>query len=119
MAFFFYAVGFGLVGRKLGWLLSRAVLYKAGGIVVLILCAVWGIAVAGGMRGLLNWQHPGAALRWIMGYALGAYVAVPNYGLVAEASIAFDQLPRHNVIKNMPLIVYAAAAVTFAFTFPY
>lgn len=71
------------------------------------------------MRALLNRQQPGTVLRWVMGYALAAYVAMPNYGLLAEASIAANAAPRHALVSNLPLIAYVGAAIVFAFAFPY
>ncbi len=69
MTFFFFALGFMSGGRKLGWALSRAMLYNAPVADAVTLSLAWGIVVAGAMRAVLNWQEPGAVLRWIMGYA--------------------------------------------------
>jgi hypothetical protein len=88
-------------------------------IVSIMLCIFWGVGVAVLMRILLNWQQPGAVLRWLMGYALAAYVSIPNYGLLDESSIPEHAILRHKMISNLPLFSYIAAAVALAFTFPY
>ncbi len=72
-----------------------------------------------GMRGLLDWQQPGAVLRWIMGYALGAYVSVPNFGLLNESTIPEHAAGRHNLTSNLPLLAYIAMSVALAFLLPY
>jgi hypothetical protein len=119
MTFFFFALGFMWGGRKLGWALSRALLYNAPVAVAVTLSLAWGIVVAGAMRAVLNWQEPGAVLRWIMGYALAAYVAIPNFGLLVESSIPGDATRRHALVSNLPLITYITVAVVFAFAIPY
>ena len=118
MAFFFIAFGFMYVGRKLGWSLSKPALYTAPIMVSVVLCVVWGAAVAATIRGLIDWQQPGIILRWVMGYALGAYVAVPNFGLLAESSIPAHAQNRHALISTLPSLVYVASSVALAFLLP-
>jgi hypothetical protein len=99
MTFFFIALGVMYVGRKLGWALSKSVLYTAPLAASIVLCVVWGVAVAAAIRGLIDWQQPGAVLRWIMGYALGGYVAIPNFGLLNEAIVTRYSLAA-DVVKS-------------------
>jgi hypothetical protein len=40
---------------------------------------------------LIGWLHPNVVIKWIMGFALAAYVAIPNYGLLQESSIPDDK----------------------------
>ena len=118
MAFFFIALVFMYIGRKLGWALSRRVLYTAplGGCI--LLCVVWGAAIAAALRGLIDWQQPGAVLRWIMGYALGAYVSVPNFGLFNERTMPPGAQDRHLLVSTLPTVVYVASSFCFAFLLP-
>lgn len=118
MAFFFIALGFMQVGRKLGWGLSRSALYTAPIMGSVVLCVVWGVAVATAMRGLIDWQQPGTILRWVMGYALGAYVAVPNFGLLAESTIPAHAKNRHALISTLPSLVYVSSSVALALLLP-
>lgn len=119
MIFFLLAVAFMYVGRKLGWTLSRAVLYTAPAGLVVALCIGWGLLVAFAIRELLNWQQPGVILRWLFGYWLGAYVAVPNFGLFSRASITPEARGRHNLVSNVSMLVYIVASVALAYTMPY
>jgi len=119
MAFFFIAFGFMYIGRKLGWTLSKYALYTAPITGSIVLCVVWGAVVAAAMCGLIDWQQPGIILRWIMGYALGAYIAVPNFGLLAESSIPAHAQNRHALISTLPLLVYVASSVAIAFLLPH
>ena len=118
MVFFFTALAFMYFGRRLGWTLSKTMLYTIpiGGSVVL--CIVWGVAIAAAIRGLINWQQPGTVLRWWMGYALGGYVSIPNFGLINEGSIPPHAQTRHALISNLPSLVYIACSVALAFLFP-
>lgn len=50
-----------------------------------------------------------------MGYALGAYVAVPNFGLLDEGTIPAHEQGRHSLISALPWLTYVAGSVAFAF----
>ena len=114
MAFFFITFGFMYVGRKLGWELSKAILYSIPLAGCMALCIVWGAAVAIAIHGLIEWLHPGVILRWIMGYSLGTYVAVPNFGLLSEANIPQGAKSRHLLVSVLPTTVYVICSFVFA-----
>jgi hypothetical protein len=95
MVFFFIAIIFMYIGRKLGWSLSRAVLYTSSPVTSGIISAIWGVGVAFLIFSLIRWQHPNIILKIIMGYALGWYVAIPNFGLFHEGSIPDYAKERH------------------------
>jgi hypothetical protein len=60
------------------------------------------------MSGLIGWLHPGAVLKWILGFALGAYVATPNFGLFNESTIPDDAQPRYLMISTLPVLIFVA-----------
>ena len=115
MIFFLCALTFMYLGRKIGWAISKP-LYFAPVIGVLLFSLFWGAAVAGAIRGLIIWQDPGSILRWIMGYALGAYVSIPNYGLLSESSIPPEAMSRHLMLKTVPFVSYIAISIILAFS---
>ena len=124
MLFFIAAFVFMIIGRKAGWLLSRVFLYNEPNdrkwmVISSSLCTFWGIAVAASIYGLIDWQHPGVLLRWTMGYALGVYVAIPNFGLVNESTIPPDAHLRHTMISNISMVSYIAWSIFFALRFPH
>ncbi len=119
MAFFFIALGFMYFGRKLGWALSRAALYTAPLAASIVLCVLWGVAIAAAIRGLITLSDPGLVLRWIMGYALGSYVAIPNFGLLYESTIPPQAQRRHLLISSVPLLVYIASSLALGYLLPY
>lgn len=102
------------IGRKTGWALSKAVLYPSHVAVTALLCIGWGIAVAYAIHALIAWQHPNIIVKIIFGFLLGAYVATPNYGLVAEFSIPPHAMPKHKMIFTLPFFVYIASSIAFA-----
>jgi len=112
MWFFFAAIVFMLVARKIGWWLSRAFFYetKNDGLAITG-TVVWGIVVALCISRLIEYQHPGTIMKWIFGFALGAYVAIPNYGLFNASSIPYEAARRHNLISNVPFVTYILAEV--------
>jgi len=106
---------FSYVGRKLGWALSKALLYTAPAYVVTGLCLLWGILVAISVQGLILWFEPGAVLRWIFGYALGLYVAAPNFGLLRESSVPPKAKDRHLLVQVLPVVAYLVVMFGFGF----
>lgn len=116
--FFFLALVMLCAGRQIGWKLSRYVLYPAPLPLTVILCVLWGLIVAIAIWSLIVSQQPGTALRWIMGYALGGYVAVPNFGLYAAHTIPPHVQGRHQFIAIVPQLVYIAASLALALLLP-
>ena len=115
VAFIFIAL-FGMYpGRRLGWALCRSLLYSAPLIVVAVTCIVWGALIAYLIHLLIAWQHPHWISKWIFGFALGAYVSVPNYGLLIESSVPEHAATRHFVISNFPYLIFIICSVVFAY----
>jgi len=109
--FFFISFVFMVVGRKVGWSLSKLIFYPALAVISFINLIGWCVAVAWGMDALIGWLHPNVVLKWILGFGLAAYVAVPNYGLLQESSIPDDKQMRHAMISWVSLIVYVATEI--------
>ena len=106
MWFALVAFIFMYVGRQLGWTLSKVFLYPAPFALSVVGAVAWGIAVGITMSGLIGWLHPNAVFKWVLGFALGAYVAIPNYGLFSKSSIPDSEQPRHLLISNLPVVTY-------------
>jgi len=114
MVFFFMAGIFMYAGRKIGWALSKTVLYTSSPVTAGIVSAIWGLGVALSMFCLIQWQMPNIVLKIIMGYALGWYVAIPNFGLLHEGSIPEEAKPRHLMISAWPSVAYLVTIVTLS-----
>ena len=95
-----------VVGRKFGWKLSKLILYPAPAVISFINLIGWGAVVAWGMSSVIGRLHRNVVLRWILGFGLAAYVAIPNYGLFQESTIPDHKQVRHRMISWVPLIVY-------------
>ena len=123
MAFFLIALVGMYVGRKIGWAISKPLYQwtllfpnpKVVQISVILIGVLWGGLIAFGVRELILWQHPGLILRIIMGYALGAYVAIPNYGLMNKDTLYGLGEEVDTLLSGHPLIVYILASIGFAF----
>jgi hypothetical protein len=61
------------------------------------------------------WQHPFWLLKYILGFGMGAYVAVPNYGLLNESTIPPEEIRRHERISLLPLWTYILTSGVFAY----
>ena len=102
------------LGRKFGWGLSK-VMYVSGWLFCVIGCVLWGFADAYCLRVLINLLHPGVILK-IFGFGTGAYVSIPNYGLLDESTIPESALSKHLFIKGVPMLIFIVCSVVFAFT---
>ncbi len=102
------------IGRKIGWVLSRNILYSASAGVTALLCVGWGIAVGSCIHALIALLDPNTIVKVIFGFLLGAYVAIPNYGLVAESSIPPHAMPKHNMIFTLPVLAYVLTLLALA-----
>jgi hypothetical protein len=106
MVFFFIAAAFMYIGRKVGWMLSKSILYTSPPALAGAVSAIWGAGVAIAMFGIIRWQEPNIILKIIMGYALGWYVSIPNFGFLQESSIPEEARKRHSMISIGPAVVY-------------
>ncbi|MGH7603533.1 MAG: hypothetical protein ACRENK_05970 [Gemmatimonadaceae bacterium] len=102
------------LGRRLGWIASRRVFYRETGAVLWFLVLMWGVAVSWIIRVSIDAGHPGTLIRWVLGYALGLYITVPNYGLFLESTIPTEDIRRHQVITSVPLVAYVVTSALLA-----
>lgn len=103
-----------LIGRRLGWAISRNLLYSSGWFVCVVVCVAWGVGLAYGVRLFIIVTNPGLLLK-IFGYGAGIYISIPNYGLIADSTVAESEMPRHVVVKGLPWVLFIFASVIFAF----
>ena len=67
------------------------------------------------IHALIVWLHPHWILKVFFGFALGAYVTIPNFGLVMESTIPDHAISRHELISHLPMWIYILASVGFAY----
>jgi hypothetical protein len=115
MTFVLIAIVGMYLGRKLGWGLAKAVLYPAPKAVFVAASIAWGCLVALLIHILINWQHPHWVLKFVFGFALGWYVAIPNFGLFTESTIPPYAVKRHLLISFRPPLAYLISSVVLAY----
>jgi hypothetical protein len=118
--YFFLTMVVGMyIGRKIGWVFSRTILYhpKISNYSTAIWCITWGILIAYLVHLSINLQHPYIIIKIIFGYALGGYVCIPNYGLVDESTLPFEKIYHHKLISNVSLTTYILAIILFEIFF--
>jgi hypothetical protein len=106
MVFFFVTIALMYIGRRVGWFISRNILYTSPIFISIVLCVGWGFLVALTIYSLIEWQQPHIVLKIIMGYALGAYVSIPNFALFQESS-----LPEN--VKLLDSLIYAVSFFSY------
>lgn len=108
LAFFLMSLAFTQVARRLGWSVSKRFLYFAPVPLVVTICFIWGGAIALAIHALIIWLKPHWLVKWIFGYAQGAYASIPNFGLIAESTVPPQAALRHQLISTVPLVIYVA-----------
>jgi hypothetical protein len=73
----------------------------------------WGGGVALGVRLLIDWQQPETILRWILGYGMGGYVAIPHYGLLSNEARSQIQ-DRDRLMTEYPLVAFILISASLA-----
>lgn len=111
MTFLFISIVVLYLGRKIGWLISKKILYRTAEPLGGILSIIWGGGVAFVIRHLIDWQHPNLVVKIIMGYMLGAYVSVLNFGLLDESTVPSATIPKHKALSVLPLLAYVATSI--------
>ena len=77
--------------RKVGWNLSKNVMYNTSNLKVITLCILWGVFVAFLLHSLIRWQNPNVWIKAIIGFGFGLYVSIPNFGLFNYSTIHNDK----------------------------
>ena len=115
MWFFFLTCVAGLfIGRRIGWFLSRALLYRAPRPILFAVSVLWGGLIAWLLSIAMGRLHPGLILK-VLGFGAGAYVSIPNYGLFREETMPMELLPRHVLVSNVPLVAFILTSIGIAF----
>jgi hypothetical protein len=99
------------LGRRLGWWLSKHFLYFASTGSILAFAVIWGGLIAILIQGLIVWQHPNWILKWVFGFGQGAYISVPNFGLIDESTIPQHAAKKHLLISGAPLAAFIILSI--------
>ncbi len=114
VAFICFQIAVLYLGRKMGWVLSKNLLYTGPVLAALIACTIWGFSVALIVHNFINWQQPNIVVKIIMGYLAGVYLSNPAFGLLNEISIPATALSRHNLVSRLPVWTFIASMIVFA-----
>lgn len=104
-----------IIGRLWGWRISRLFLYRDPLPWCIIFCAVHGMATAILITQMLSAFHPPLWAKIVFGYCLGAYVSIPNFGLMDESTLTDAEKPRHLLVHLVPFSVYIFSSVLLYF----
>src|SRR6266542_3522601 len=93
------------IGRKIGWVLSRNILYSASAGVTALLCVGWGIAVGSCIHALLAWMHVLVLLLSLalLGVTGVIFIAVFNqqFHFKISSKALYDQVAEELQAKTM------------------
>jgi hypothetical protein len=112
--FFICCIVAPFIGRKLGWTLSRRVFYSMPSAVAVPLCLLWGVVIAFAFRLSITVLHPNLLLA-ILGFAAGAYIAVPDLGISEVWMFPNGSATRKDIVSNFPFLMYLLSSIAFYF----
>lgn len=114
--FDFIAITFAgmLVGRSIGWWLSKAMLYGGPLPITVVLCLAWGTLIGYALHVLIREFEPGIIAQ-VFAYGAGGYVSIPNFGLLARASISAKVQKRDSLIQVVPFAAFFCSSVLLLF----
>ncbi len=101
--------------RRLGWFLSKNILYWVPNIFTVPACLLWGVSIAYLLHLLILWQDPGLVVKIIFGYLLAAYLSIPDYGLFDESTMPADAVVKNATISFSSLGSYIVTSIILAF----
>lgn len=104
-----------LLARRLGWRVSKRMLYFSADGALIIVGVLWGAGIALVVDALIHWLDPYSLVKWIFGYGLGAYASSPSFGLMNEATLPPGLAARYGVMTYGPVLVYVATLVVLHF----
>jgi hypothetical protein len=102
------------IGRRIGWSLSKAVLYTRPTALALAICVLWGAGLATLIRLAIDSVHPGMIAK-VIGFGAAAYLSIPNYGLFLESQIPLHLYRRHMLVSNLPILIFVAGSIALAY----
>ena len=94
------------IGRKVGWVLSEAMLYDGPLPLTISFCVAWGMLFGFGLHVLIREFQP-SLIALVFGYGVGSYASVPNFGLFASGSIPSMMQDRRFLIEAVPWLAFA------------
>lgn len=100
--------------RNIGWKISRAYLYSASTLAVVFFSIVWGGGIAYILRWLIFYYHPNIIFT-VFSFGALSYSSIPNFGLVDHNTIPAEGWPRHALLYILPLAIFIASSIIFAF----
>jgi len=102
------------VGRKIGWALSKAILYPAPLGITTVVCILWGLGMAVLVHLAITLLKPGLIMK-VISYGAGGYVATPNFGLFTEDTLPLEIQGRHQFVTSLPFVLFVLASLVLAF----
>jgi hypothetical protein len=102
------------LGRRLGWWLSKSTLYTSSLPLSVALCLLWGVVIGIVLQVAIQVFNPGTIVK-VFAYGAGAYLSVPNFALVNEASIPDDVQGRHLLIQVIPFAAFVGMSLWLVF----
>ncbi len=92
--------------RKVGWTISKNVLYFSPTLVAVLLTVFWGVLVFYYFNYAVSYFKPNFYIGLIYGLLNGMYCANPAYALFNENTIPFNQLMKHNLINLVGILSF-------------
>jgi len=92
--------------NRVGWKLSKNILYFSPTFISVILTLVWGFGVFIIFNGVTYYFKPNVYFGLIYSLLNGMYCANPAFGLFEEDTLTADVLTKHKLINSVGIIIF-------------
>jgi hypothetical protein len=101
--------------NRVGWRLSKNILYFSPTFISVSLTLVWGFLVFIIFNGVTNYFKPNFYFGLIYSLANGMYCANPAFGLFNENTLTADVLMKHKLINSVGIIIFIVLTLSNAY----
>jgi hypothetical protein len=99
--------------RKAGWYFSKILYFRFNNIIIVLFCLVWGYLTAVLIGYNIFKFNPEFAVKIVFGYAIGAYMSIPSYGLFNENAMDEINRRKYSLFTFTPLITYITVTLAY------
>ena len=101
--------------RRIGWAISKSVLYTTPQVISVFIAILWAAIVAYLVHALIRWQSPNLVIKIIFGYGFGSYLSIPNFALFDQSTLPPEEIKRTAFLYVASLTGFAVGSVVLAF----
>jgi len=101
--------------RRIGWAISKNILYVMPLLFSIVLTIGWAFLISYLLHILIRWQNPNIIVKILLGYGFGVYLAIPNFALFDLNTLPPEEIKRTAFIYGASLGMFILGSIFLAF----